>query len=282
MSAGLGIYSPGAVLLRQACQLVFPRRCPFCGQVLGSVPACPDCAPELRRHIRAPQPGQRRPPPGFAGSAIAWAAVPYWYDGMIRSALLRAKYADQPWAAVQLGCLMAHRLFGVQVPLRGGVEVPLPLAQPVIDCDLIVPTPSSGRGRAYNVPALMCLPLAHALGIPLEGRALLRTRKGTAQAGLSREERQHNAAGLFKGVADYAAGRRILLVDDVVTTGATAAACARALAAAGAESVAVIGFATPWANRGLPAVPGLPFDAWDETDGDAEELEDFCLQEDEG
>ena len=159
----------------------------------------------------------------------------------------------------------------MEIRVRAGVEVPTPLAVPPVDCDLLVPVPSSGRGRSYNVPALMGLPLAHALGIPLEERALLRTRQGTPQAGLSREERLIHTAGLFRAEARYAAGRRVLLLDDVLTTGATTAACAQALTAAGAESVAVIGFATSRQNRTLPAKPGIPFDL----DAEPDEPEDF-------
>ena len=51
MGAGLGRYTPGAILFRQVCQLLLPRRCPLCGRVLGGVAACPDCALELK--IRA-------------------------------------------------------------------------------------------------------------------------------------------------------------------------------------------------------------------------------------
>ena len=105
----------------------------------------------------------------------------------------------------------------------------------------------------------------------MEERALLRTRQGTAQARLSREERLLNAVGLFRAEGRYAAGSRVLLLDDVITTGATAAACARALRAAGAESVAVVGFATSRQNRSLPAKPGVPFDL----DAEPEEPEDF-------
>ncbi len=271
MWAGLGRYTPGAVLFRQACQLLLPRRCALCGRVLGSVPDCPDCALELKIRARWQSDGPHAPPPALGGGLVAWAAAPFWYDGGIRDALLRAKYQEQPWAAVQLGCLLARQLFGAQVPVRAGVEVPVPFAVPPVDCDLLVPVPSSGRGRSYNVPALMGLPLARALGIPMEERALLRTRQGTAQARLSREERLLNAAGLFRAEGRYAAGSRVLLLDDVITTGATVAACARALRAAGAESVAVVGFATSRQNRSLPAKPGVPFDL----DAEPDEPEDF-------
>ena len=271
MGAGLGRYTPGAILFRQVCQLLLPRRCPLCGRVLGGVAACPDCALELKIRARWQTEGPHAPPPALGGGIVAWAAAPFWYAGGIREALLNAKYHEQPWTAVQLGCILAHQLFGAEIRVRGGVEVPMPLETPPVDCDLLVPVPSSGRGRSYNVPALMGLPLARALGIPMEERALRRTRQGTAQAGLSREERLIHTAGLFRADADYAAGRRVLLLDDVLTTGATTAACARALTAAGAESVAVVGFAASRQNRTLPAVQGVPCDL----DAEPDDIEDF-------
>lgn len=268
---GLGRYTPGAILFRQACQLLLPRRCPLCGRVLGGVPDCPDCALEWKIRTRWPGPGPYAPPPALGGGIVAWAAAPFWYAGGIRDAVHRAKYGGQPWTAVQLGCALAGRLFGAEVRVRAGVEVPVPLAAPPVDCDLIVPVPSSGRGRSCNVPALMGLPLAHALGIPLDETALRRTRKGRAQAGLTREERLVNAAGLFRADPGRAAGRRVLLVDDVITTGATAAACARALTAAGAEWVAVAGLAASRQDHTLPARPGQPFDL-DDAPGEAEDF----------
>ena len=178
----------------------------------------------------------------------------------MRSAIRQAKYDRKPWIAVQLGCLLAQQMFGVRVDVRGGVEIPQPAADPVTDCDLIVPMASSGRGRAYNVPALMAYPLGHGLGIPVDEAALLRTRRGTAQAGLSGQERVINAMGLFRADADRVAGRRVLLLDDVITTGSTVSAAAQALLYAGAEWVGAVSFAVPWENQTLPAYPGIPFE----------------------
>ena len=111
--------------------------------------------------------------------------------------------------------------------------------------DCIVPVPASGRARGYNVPQLMAVPLARALGIPLYPKALGRTRAKRHQAGLPFEQRLANVAGAFRVTdTELVEGRKVLLVDDVITTGATAAACTQALLAAGAESVFAIALAT--------------------------------------
>ena len=111
--------------------------------------------------------------------------------------------------------------------------------------DCIVPVPASGTARGYNVPQLMALPLTRALGVPLYPEALGRARAKQHQAGLPFEQRMANVAGAFRVTdPDGIEGRKVLLVDDVITTGATAAACAQALLAAGAESVFAIALAT--------------------------------------
>ena len=99
-------------------------------------------------------------------------------------------------------------------------------------------------GRGYNVPERMAQPLAHALGLPLLPKALCRVRAGRHQAGLSLDERLENAAGAFRAQEpELVEGKRVLLVDDVITTGATAAACAQALLDAGAHSVFAVAMA---------------------------------------
>ncbi len=271
---GLGRYDWFSVCFRQACQLIFPRRCPFCGKVLGYAPQCPDCEKQLALEARPKTAARPKRPEGMEQAPILWAAAPYWYEGVVRQGIIGAKFHGQPWTAVQLGCRLAQALFGAEVQVKAGVEVPRPPAAPLTDCDLVVPVPYSGRERPYNVPSLMALPLARALGIQPDLQALQRLTVGSAQVTLGRQERLLHVMGNFRADADRVSGQRVLLIDDVVTTGSTAAACAQALAAAGAESVAFAALAAPRSNSGLPAVPGLPFEAEEEeTPAEDEELD---------
>jgi ComF family protein len=108
-----------------------------------------------------------------------------------------------------------------------------------LEADLIVPVPlhtRRERERGYNQSALLADRLSQAVGAPVAPAELVRTVRTRPQVGLTQEQRRANIAGAFRcagGVTDL----RIVLVDDVCTTGATLEACAQALKAAGAAAV---------------------------------------------
>lgn len=107
--------------------------------------------------------------------------------------------------------------------------------------DLIQPIPlhpSRRRRRGYNQSELLARPVGHALGIPVDAVSLRRTRATVPQVGLGPNERRHNVRGAFQVEAAAVHGRHILLIDDVLTTGATMSAAAETLLTAGALSVA--------------------------------------------
>lgn len=118
----------------------------------------------------------------------------------------------------------------------------------VIKGDFFIPVPLHGvrlRERGYNQSLLVAGQLSSVSGIKIETDVLSRKKRTKSQTGLSREERYRNLAGAF-GVAgnnksrDRIDGARIILVDDVCTTGATLAACAETLLAAGALEVKAV------------------------------------------
>ena len=236
-------YDPRRRALRAVRQLLYPRECPFCGRVLGDVRDCPDCAVQLETLRR--KPGIRLDPAQHYISNLAGAAAPYRYSGCVRRGILHTKYHAAPWAAVELGLWLAKLAFGSEVRMSGAELLPELVEGMSLGYDCIVPVPASGTARGYNVPQLMAVPLARALGIPLYPKALGRTRAKRHQAGLPFEQRLANVAGAFRVARPEAVeGKRILLVDDVLTTGATASACAQALLDAGAQSVFAVALAT--------------------------------------
>lgn len=229
-------------ILRQPRGACYPRRCPFCNRVLGTVRRCPDCIEPLEVLCRKPT-MRLRNGAHYLGR-LTGAAAPFRYEGCVRRAVLRAKYAAAPWTASELGVEMAELLFGSKVRMDGFEPVPEPVPGLDRSFDAVVPVPASNKLRGYNVPERMARPIAHAVGVPLDPKALARARTTPRQEELSMEERLVNVAGAF-GVPDpeRIEGKRLLLVDDVITTGATVTACAQALLDAGAESVFAVALA---------------------------------------
>ena len=118
-----GYYSCPARLARQMRQLLFPRRCPCCRRVLGTLPFCEVCTPRLEELRRGPV--MRLDASRHYLGALDGAAAPYRYEGVVRSAILRAKYEGESWTAVELGVEMTARLFGAEVEMHFA-ELPRP------------------------------------------------------------------------------------------------------------------------------------------------------------
>jgi ComF family protein len=126
--------------------------------------------------------------------------------------------------------------------LARAVACALPPLDPAADVPLLVPVPmdrASRRLRGFNQAERIAAELARAWRAPLARRALVKLRRTAPQSSLGREERAANLRGAIAAGPDAVRGRSVVIVDDLVTTGATVAACARPLFEAGAASVRV-------------------------------------------
>ena len=208
----------GARLLEALVPAMFPADCLVCERALsfrqegGVCLSCWDGLPWL------PGYGRRRGPL----QALLWAAD---YEGTIRQLVHGLKFAGMDYLGPALGRRMVFRL------------APLIFAERP---DLVVPVPLHlwrRYRRGYNQAEGLARAIARRTLLPLDAAALRRRRAGRRQLGLSRRERLRALAGCFVARPGHARDRTILVVDDVVTTGATLEACARALLAAGARRV---------------------------------------------
>ncbi len=188
-----------------------PPRCAACEAHVARVAVfCGACASTVQR----------------ADDADGEAIAAFVYGAAVAEAITRLKYGERPDLARPLSDLLWRAVAPHAARLSGSVVVPVPLH------------PSRLAERGFNQSALLAGPIARRLGTPFLPLALARVRDTPRQASLGREDRLGNVGGAF--VARQPArlrGRRVLLVDDVRTTGATLAACAHAVLQAGAGPV---------------------------------------------
>ena len=183
--------------------LLAPRRCPACDAVLqpGELGFCGACEPLL-------EPDRDR-------------GASHVYGGPMADAIKRMKYGGRSELAGPLGLCLAE----AAIAFAGEVDavVPVPLH------------PRRLRARGYDQAALLARPVARVLAVPFAVGALVRLRDTPPQASLEVGARALNVQAAFR--AAVAPAPRVLLIDDVRTTGSTLAACAEALRAAGVARV---------------------------------------------
>lgn len=229
--------------LRRLLDLVYPPRCYACDAPAPAPGFCTACRAALVPPPAAPCPVCDHPtataaspqrvcgrcladPPAFRRARACFLFRSSGHDDPLRTAVHRYKYGRDTALASGLGTLLAagrHRLDA---------------------CDVVVPVPlhvERLRWRGFNQALLLARRLCRAGGARLAVDCLVRSRPTLPQVELDENARRHNVAGAFAVARrDAVAGRRVLLVDDVLTTGSTVDECSRALRRAGAAAVDVL------------------------------------------
>lgn len=238
---------------------LYPRRCPFCNSLLGKDAQegtfCPVCAPEERRLAHTPP---RLPVTEHAFFALNSALAAYYYKDMVQEAILICKRGGHPWYARELADRMAVRIWGAVPAKKPGVRPQDVLFQhlPVYQCIVPVP-PHQPMPGVPGLPLLLAKRLGKLFGIPVL-TPLQPVRGSSAQKGLSRIQRLQNAKKAYRcrpGVD--LGGKQVLLVDDIITTGATVSSCALLLLQAGAVEVTAAAIA---ADEDLPKEKQKPME----------------------
>lgn len=221
-------------MLGALLDIFFPPICPLCESDLADGSFCHACASDFESlRIRSPLctvcgtpftsgagadhacAGCITSPPPYKSAASA-----YYYEGRVLDAVHLLKYSGRVTLADTLGELACR---SIATHLRP---------------DLVVPVPLHGsrlRQRGYNQSLLLARKVASAAGAKVDYSNLRRVRMTAPQVGLKAEERRENVRGAFAlDEPEAYAGKMVLLVDDVYTTGSTVAECSRVLAKAGA------------------------------------------------
>jgi len=228
-------------VLRAVLDILYPPRCPACGVRTLEVTFCDACRARISPagspmcdRCGLPYPG--RGPDHPCRSCV---------ERPPRFARARARVAYGPEAPSPLIQVLARLKYGRDVSLAPVLAKYLLERLPLEPAhDLLVPVPLHRdrlRWRGFNQAMSLAKAVGRSHGIAVEPLVLQRTRATPPQVGLDAADRRRNVRGAFAVRQPYLArGRRVLLVDDVMTTGATAHECARVLRAAGAARVDVL------------------------------------------
>ncbi|MBM3133402.1 MAG: ComF family protein [Chloroflexi bacterium] len=209
--------------------LLFPRRCAGCGKEGDFLcAACSNTLAKLEAPVCArcgfPMKG-RNTCPDCGGLALAIDGIrsPYLHEGLARDLVHSLKYNNLKALSRPVARLMAKYLESNPLPADSLMAVPIHSKRM--------------RKRGYNQSELVTGELSRLAGLPRVSGALIRLRNTPSQVKLGAHERRANVAGAFVCRDRAVEGKRVLLIDDVCTTGATLNACAAALKEAGAVTV---------------------------------------------
>ena len=211
-------------ILAAITDLLFPPKCMFCSKILrgGDGAACKACEAELTGHD-----GVR------TGTYFSRCVIPMAYEGKVRDAIIRFKFQDQPGYATEFGRILAKC---IQNEFAG-------------QYDLITWIPVSGqrlKKRGYDQAMLLAMAAALELG-DVAVETLRKTADNPAQSSLTdAAARKTNVQGAYTvPEPELIEGKRVLLIDDIITTGSTLDEASRTLLASGASEVLAAALAQP-------------------------------------
>lgn len=199
---------------------IFPPRCVFCGKAISSgEQICSECASNNKkmnsvRCIELPD-----------YEKTIQCAIPFLYDGNVRNSIIQFKFYGKKQYAAYYASVMAEQIANNFLALHIDVVTSVPISE------------ARMKVRKYNQSELIAKDIAKQLNLSYKS-LLIKTKNNKEQHKLHVKERRQNVKGVYQAVnAKEIEGRTVLLIDDIITTGATVSECCRVLFLANAKSV---------------------------------------------
>ncbi|MBQ9472860.1 MAG: ComF family protein [Bacteroidales bacterium] len=224
-------------MIHKLLSILFPRRCHVCGRILVAQEdlLCVGCSLELPHNYSiemAHNPIEElfmgRIPVVSAGALLTFRA-----ETISQHIVHRIKYSGDLRLAKMMGTMIGHQLAR---------------SNRFDDCDMLLPVPlhkKKQRKRGYNQSEELCKGIATVFNRPIDTTSVQRTRNTSSQTHHSRIERVENMANVFAVIQpDALTGRHVLVVDDVVTTGATIESCCKAILQVPGTTVSIVTLAS--------------------------------------
>jgi ComF family protein len=216
-------------MIEDITNLVFPKICPGCNRPLlkEEESICLHCLSNLPERLTLNNEELRQRFYGRLNLEEAYAFLLFKRKGLTQNLLHSLKYSGNQSLGLVLGQLFGNKCKSLSFFSTIDVVVPIPLHQ------------SKLRFRGFNQSELIADGLASSLSIKLDSKSVIRSIKTSTQTKKTRMERWKNVDQTFKTINSNLDGKHVLLVDDVITTGATIESCGQTILAAGAAKVSI-------------------------------------------
>ena len=208
-------------MLDKILEIIFPNVCGMCGRI-NKNNLCPQCKIKLKEITKANIIKVKN-------KNFTYLAYLFKYDGIIREKILKYKFKDSAYLYKTFSEIIIKNK-----KMCGFIK----------KYDIIIPVPihkKRYKERGYNQSELLAKEIAKILEIPMEKHVLIKALNNTPQSKLSKQERKNNAIGVYKTINNQKIiNKKVILVDDIYTTGSTANECSKMLKQAGVSEIAVL------------------------------------------
>lgn len=208
-------------MLDKILEIIFPNVCGMCGRI-NKNNLCPQCKIKLKEITKANIIKVKN-------KNFTYLAYLFKYDGIIREKILKYKFKDSAYLYKTFSEIIIKNK-----KMCGFIK----------KYDIIIPVPihkKRYKERGYNQSELLAKEIAKILEIPMEKHVLIKELNNTPQSKLSKQERKNNAIGVYKTINNQKIiNKKVILIDDIYTTGSTANECSKMLKQAGASEIAVL------------------------------------------